>query len=149
MWRRIISVIMRFELIVNVIKMVVGIVVEELVEQNSRGGCVYRGSAAQISVELGNSLELNFLNTYSQWLIFIDVVQTLESRGLSLDQLKERPRYVELTFLSYGMSQLNVGYDTNPEATLLLRSERVYDSYLFLDIRVLEMAELWFLCPFV
>ena len=59
MWRRVISVIMRFELIVNVVRMVVGIVVEDLAEWNSRGCCIYRGNAAQISVELSASLELN------------------------------------------------------------------------------------------
>ena len=50
---------MRFELIIDVVSVVVGIVVDDLAELNSRGCWIYRGNAAQISVELSASLELN------------------------------------------------------------------------------------------
>ena len=50
---------MPFELIVDVARMIVGVVVVDLAELNSRVCCIYRGNAAQISVELSASLELN------------------------------------------------------------------------------------------
>ena len=50
---------MRFELIINVARLVVGVVVVDLAELNSRGWPIYRGNAAQISVELCVSLEMN------------------------------------------------------------------------------------------
>ena len=42
---------MPFELIVDVVRMVVGIVVEDLAELKSQGCWIYRGDAAQISVD--------------------------------------------------------------------------------------------------
>ena len=50
---------MRFGLIIDVARLVVDVVVVDLAELNSRGWSIYRGNAAQISVELRANLELN------------------------------------------------------------------------------------------
>ena len=48
-----------FGLVIDVARLVVDVVVVDLAELNSRGLSIYRGNAAQISVELRAKLELN------------------------------------------------------------------------------------------
>ena len=50
---------MPFGLLIVVARLVVVVVVVDLAELNSRGWPIYRGNAAQISVELRANLELN------------------------------------------------------------------------------------------
>ena len=56
---RVFNARMCFKLIIDVASLVVGVVVVDLAELNSRGWCIYRGNAAQIFVELSVSLEMN------------------------------------------------------------------------------------------
>ena len=55
---RVFNARMCFKLIIDVASLVVGVVVVDLAELNSRGWPIYRGNAAQISVELCVSLEI-------------------------------------------------------------------------------------------
>ena len=59
MKKGLVNVILPFGLIIDVARLVVVVVVIDLAELNSRGWSIYRGNAAQISVELCVSLEMN------------------------------------------------------------------------------------------
>ena len=105
-------VILCFILLVVVVGVVVGLLVIVLAELNSRGCYMYRGGAAEISVD---KYELSWIRRiYNLQLVNVTICRFLTKRELSLERYKKLKRYVKLSrFFSWHVLDV-LGLDLRP-----------------------------------